>query len=136
MVLVLLISFFVSSENSALDLHIHDTYFVVTNAHVLWVVAIVLLLLWYIYFVLRKILFSKILTWLHIVSTLIGVVVLVILPFLTENVFLPKQRNYYDFNSWEEIGIIYDILALVIFFGQIILIIHFTLGVIKFVLKK
>jgi heme/copper-type cytochrome/quinol oxidase subunit 1 len=51
------------------DIHLHDTYYVIANVHIYWTIALFLLLEWAIYSVAEKFLWTRYLTWLHIVVT-------------------------------------------------------------------
>ena len=133
----LLISFFILKDNNAIDIHLHDTYFVIAHTHVFWLLAILCLFVWILYVITNKILFSKALTWVHVIFTILAMIIFVS-DFYFANIFSNiKPRRYYDFSSWvsfrhasefvKAIGI-----ALILFLsGQIIFVINFIAGIFK-----
>ena len=64
-------SVFFYDRNSTVDLHVLDTYFVIAHAHILWLLAIMASAVWIIYLLTKKILYSKALTWSHVIITLL-----------------------------------------------------------------
>jgi hypothetical protein len=56
--------------DSYIDFHIHDTMVVASLKHILWLVCALLLLEWIIYILVDRILLSKYLTWLHVITTI------------------------------------------------------------------
>jgi hypothetical protein len=73
--LLFIISFFPGGR--VIDVHLHDTMFVITMAYFFWALAIVLVLFWMIYLFTNNILLTKYLTWIHIIATLIVLIVLI-----------------------------------------------------------
>lgn len=130
--LVIIASFAVKG---ALDIHLHDTYLVIAHAHLFWAVALFLLLLAFFYRTLRQLLFSRWLTWIHIVLTLAGLA-LVILPFQYQG-FSGMPRRYYDYSAWETHRSFQEqnqLVALVIlcwFFAQVLFLLHILLGLLR-----
>jgi cytochrome c oxidase subunit I len=130
--LVILVSF---SLNGSIDIHLHDTYFVITQVHLFWAVALLLLLLAFFYRALEQILFSRWLTWLHIVPTLTGLALLVF-PFRYQG-FTDMPRRYYEYSAWEAHQSFQgqnQILSLIIiswFLAQFLFLLHILLGLLR-----
>ena len=135
-ILFLIASLFVS--NQALDIHLHDTYFVLSLSHIVWPIISWLLTFWTLYLLTKHILFSKVLTWLHIILiVLASLFLLAILSFSNDQRITGTQGRYYDFSNWEAIvqsdGLAKAILLMIfaIIPGLFIYIINLTMGVIK-----
>lgn len=88
------ISFFTSSQT--IDIHIHDTYFVIGVFHFYIFIAFVLLFFWLLYLLLKNFLFSNLLTWIHIIAILISISLFAILMYKMPH----QQRAYFDINLW------------------------------------
>ena len=91
--LSLLISALIPTDQT-LDIHVHDTYFVIAHSSLYWVFAIFTYFLWGVYVLARNTLFSNWLTWFHVVITLLTVAFFICLPFFGN---LP---GYIDVSSW------------------------------------
>jgi len=136
-VIFVLTSFFVLKNDSTVDIHFHDTYFVVPFKHVFWFLAILALLVWTLYLLTHKILFSKVLTWTHVTITILTLFLISLTLYHGDNISNMKVRRYYDFSSWNAINA-YDqytktigISLSILIFGQIIYIINFAAGLFK-----
>jgi heme/copper-type cytochrome/quinol oxidase subunit 1 len=132
-----LASFFLLNQNNSVDVHIHDTYFVIAHAHIFWFLAILSLLVWTLYFLTNKFLFSKTLTWAHIIITILTLILFVFTLYFGDSLSNLKPRRYYDHSSLNSFGAadkytkaIGRTLSILIF-GQIIFIINFIAGLFK-----
>ena len=135
--LLVLISFFVLNNNNTVDIHLHDTYFVIVHSHITWLLAIFALFVWTLYFFTNKILYSKVLTWTHIIITILTILLFGLILFFSDSFMNPTPRRYYDYSSWNSfdnyttftkaIGIT----MLVLLFGQFIFVINFIAGLFK-----
>jgi heme/copper-type cytochrome/quinol oxidase subunit 1 len=90
-VLLILLSFF--PNDRTIDIHVHDTVFIIAAPHIYGGLGILLLFFWFIYQIVYKILFSKILVWIHIISTILFFIFLVIISY-AESSSMPRQYNY------------------------------------------
>lgn len=121
--------------NGSLDIHLHDTYFVIAHRHVFLAIAAVLAVFALLYKTLDEVLFSPWLNGIHIISTLI-VVALVLFP-LPQEGFAGMPRRYYDSSAWESqqsFGSLNHAVALAVilcFFGQLLFILHILWGLLR-----
>jgi len=132
-----LISFFVLNQNHVIDIHFHDTFFVIAPTYVFWLLAVLALFIWAPYLVTEKIMFSKVLTWTHVTITMLTLILFAMTLYFGENVSSLQPRHYYDYstsNSFngddkytKPIGILISILL----YGQIIFAINFIAGLSK-----
>lgn len=58
----------------SLDLHIHDTYFIIPTNYFIWTIALIFFLAWGFYKFIDKILWTKKLIWLHVLTTIFVVI--------------------------------------------------------------
>ncbi|MEO6330832.1 MAG: hypothetical protein ABIO55_17990 [Ginsengibacter sp.] len=143
-VLILIASFF--AFDKTLDIHLHDTYFIITMAHSFWIIIILLLIFWTLYLLTKRFLFSKILTWLNVILIVATSVFLVTISFYSNNYYnglAGMPRRYYDYRSWNNFGF-YDNLTkgvlvtiLLLVLGLSIFIVNLIMGLfIKYVGEK
>ena len=85
--------------DSAMDIHMHDTHFVFPLTYLPWTPSIILLIFWLLYLVTKNFLYSKALTWTHILLTIAACIFILTLPYLLTNTyegFAGMPRRYYD----------------------------------------
>jgi heme/copper-type cytochrome/quinol oxidase subunit 1 len=89
------------SGSITLDLHLHDTYLVITLKSLTSFLAISLLVGWLIYVFTIKHLYSKKLSWLHILLTILAVLFFFALPFIADYYEAIEQtpRRYDDLSK-------------------------------------
>src|SRR5688572_4819771 len=134
--MLILISFLIN-QNTTIDIHVHDTYFVIAQAHFLWVFVFILWILWSLYFLTRKVLYSKSLTWIHVIITLLAVLLLLFLMYFSSNIFSLESRRFLDFSSLNSFNrnygtmrwMVYSLFAL--FFGQFLFLINLGVGLVR-----
>ncbi|HYE54987.1 MAG TPA: hypothetical protein VD996_09100 [Chitinophagaceae bacterium] len=114
-IVFVLLSFFANNQNNTLDLHLHDTYYIIATMHVLWALAFLALLTWTLYTVTSGFLYSKVLTWAHVGLTLVT------LLFLTWAVF---------FGNVAYSGTI-AVVAIILLLTQLVFFVNFFGGVFK-----
>ena len=96
---LLVCSFFIPSDR-CIDIHLHDTYVLIAYRHIFWLMVLVLFLLWLLYTLLDKILYSKRLTKVHVWSTLLLIGLLVTLMFSEP---LPGDKQ--DYSKYSNEGV-------------------------------
>ncbi|MFT3679383.1 MAG: hypothetical protein QM791_03870 [Ferruginibacter sp.] len=134
-IILLVISFFLSDQ--ILDIHVHDTYLIISMTHLFWVITILLLIPWILYLSTKHLLFSKTLTWIHIVLAVASSLLLAIVSFYANNYYYGlagMPRRYYDYNSWDQFNNLTKTAGLFIMAtvtGLVIYIINLSTGLIK-----
>ena len=125
--------------NRIIDIHLHDTYFVLQHAFLFWWGVAIFLFLWGICWATKQILYSNKLLWMHVVFTIAAVSMICMLPFLNHPHagLAGTPRRYYDAESAflkvmkEFSGIGFGIVLF--FLSQVILLINLLL---RLFLKK
>jgi cytochrome c oxidase subunit 1 len=140
MALLMFLVSFVDS-NSALDINMHDTYFVIAHAHICWFFSGVLLFLWSMGVLFRRYIWSITLSWVQVILTLISVIAF--LKIVVMGVSLSGvPRRYYAFTefeqqkSWFSTTSVYVFMLLLIVLGQLIFIINVITGFLRKVLRS
>ena len=133
----LLASFFITSQNNSVDIHLHDTYFVIGHTHILWLLAILAFFVWIIYLLTNKTLYSKALTWTHVIITILTLLLFVLTILLGDNFIKPTPRKYYDYSNWNSLDNYtaftkaISITIFVLLLGQLTFVINFFVGLFK-----
>lgn len=100
--LILIASFFAFGQT--VDFHLHDTYFVVDMTFIFWATIILLLFFWAMYLLTKRVLFSKVLTWIHIILVILSSTALLALAYYSDYQGMAgAPRRYYDFSSWDSL---------------------------------
>jgi len=128
--LLLLISFIrkIEMESSALDINIHDTYFVIAHSHFTLLVSVLIAFLGFIYFLSNKL---KIIlnVWLNLIHTLITIFGTLFISYPFTIVLGEQGSRFTDRVAYENAAIVIVILILV---GcQLLLLINLILGILK-----
>ena len=131
---VLVLAAFLLGQDNTVDIHVHDTYFVIAQGYFFILLAFAAWILWILYLLTRKILHSKSLTWIHVIITIL---LLLLLLFLVNFGADPLPRRYLDFNNLFVFNrdhqnrgwIAYSFCALV--FAQITFIVNLMIGIFK-----
>lgn len=127
------------SANIPIDLASHDTYFIVPVTLLIWLPAIISILFWVLYLLTNRFLFSKALTWIHIVLTIICSILILALPFLLTysivDLDAPRRYNDYDgsnrFKFFGSLVSITSIMILILLFGQVTYFVNLIIGLAK-----
>jgi len=136
-ILLIATSFFILKGNNTVDLHYHDTYFVIAHTHVFWLLAIGAFVLWTIYLLTEKRLYSKTLSWLHITITILMLLMLAISLYLKQGQSELTPRRYSEYGDWDSFMNLtrYDkILFIAIAFiliAQLFFVFNFIIGLFK-----
>jgi heme/copper-type cytochrome/quinol oxidase subunit 1 len=133
---LVLISFFLD-QSKTVDIHVHDTYYVIAQGHVFIFFAFIVLVLWFLYLLTKKFLYSKSLTWTHVIITLFPLLFLLFLLNFGSDIINPRPRCYLDYSNWNKFNaynrdmrwISYITIALLL--GQIIFIVNLIIGIVK-----
>ena len=134
--ILFIISFFMWGQS--LDLHLHDTYFVISTIYFIWAFALIFLVVWTIYKLTNKILLTKYLTWLHVVTTLIVLILLMTAGLWFDKLLPPIKREVVSYQTFlddqqRELKVILPI-AIIFIVGQVSWGINLIGGLIKRVL--
>ena len=118
---LLLFIFSFATLGDKFDFHIKDTYIVTATIYSIWLLAIIFWFAWTVYLLLYKILWKKFLTWFHVVTTLLSLVLLLTSSLWFERTATMSRRDSYDYQSFSKINqhnsIIGLILLLTFFIG-------------------
>ncbi len=140
LILINLIFTFLSSfiiKGRTIDIQLHDAYFVIDYSHVFSIISVFVSLLWILYRVLAKYLWSKKLTWIHVLSTFFCLLLLFnVIGFFIDPMLLSPKRSYYSYNESQNYfrmnGVIIITFAVIIlFFSQFLFLINIIVGIIK-----
>ena len=132
-----LTSFFVLNQNNLVDIHLHDTYFVIAHTHIFWFLTVLALFVMTLYLLTNKILYSKTLIWTHVIVTILTLLLVALTLFFGESFMNPTPRRYYDYSNWNsfnnytEFTKAIGITIFVLLFGQVIFIINLIAGLLK-----
>lgn len=118
---LVLASFIFNQGNTTVDIHLHDTYFIIANVQIFWLLAFISLLVWTFYLLTYKKLYSATLAWIHIITTGLTIILLGSILFLSN---IKQQITMYQNNRTMAITTTIMVLLLV----QIIFIVNFLLG--------
>lgn len=133
----LLASVFVLRQNDPVDIHVHDTYYVMAKRHIFWFLAIISLLVWTLYLLVNKILYSHALTWIHVITTILTIALFTVMLFFGGSLNSAGSRPYQDYgnwNSWQVYEPYAKTIATVIgilLIGQVLLVINIIAGLFK-----
>jgi heme/copper-type cytochrome/quinol oxidase subunit 1 len=133
--LSLLISSFLSSKGT-LDIHVHDTYFVIAHFEFNLALAILAFILWAIYMLTRNLPLSSLLTWIHVVLTLLALGLFISLP------LFGYPEKYLDISPWgnfNELNRANEIVAVIIIsftLAQLILVVNIFRGLFRRLRKR
>jgi cytochrome c oxidase subunit I len=137
-VIILIASFFAFDQT--IDIHFNDTYFIIATKLSFWIIVILLLMFWILYLLVKRILFSKVLTWINVILLVVTSTFFVVISFYSNYFYeglAGMPRRYYDYNSWNTLtfynnltkGVLVTILLVIL--GLIIFIINLVIGLVK-----
>jgi heme/copper-type cytochrome/quinol oxidase subunit 1 len=136
--IITLLSIAVINPSAAIDIHTHDSYFIIAIQHIFWLVALVAICFWIMYFIFRKLIFSNNLTWIHVVVTSIALLILLL---LVTGQIGNGFSGYCDINNFELNNILSQHYMLVLITGilllaQLLFALNIFIGAFKFLSKK
>lgn len=135
-IVLILMSFLELNQTTTFDLHLRDTYFVIAGTHIFWLLAILTFFLWTLYLLTSKILYSKTLTWIHVIVTILTLTLFLLILCFGERFLNPLPRRYYDFSQWNSYSAYNSnmkaivISIFVLLSGQIIFVVNLIAGLI------
>lgn len=124
---------FIPSGN-AMDMPVKGASYVLSYTYTLRAIAMLLLLLWILYMVTVQILFSVILTWLHIAMTIVLAALIVFLFFffhLSVGYAPEKDAGIFSFQSGMSLQMAVPLLIMLLLVMQLLYIINLFAGVIR-----
>lgn len=123
-----------------IDVHLHDTYLVIATPYFIWGLALLFLFGWTIYQLMGRVLWTKHLTWFHVVVSLFLLVLLLTVNWWHDKLVPPIKRGY---SSWETLREdqlrerrVFLPLALLFLTSQLAFILNLLGGLIKKVVQK
>lgn len=133
---------FLIDKNQCVDIHVHDTYYVIEFRHIFRILSSLLIFIWILYKLVDSILFSKQLTKVHVYATFLFIGLVISLIYWKD---IPIYKNQFAIISgngfWDYFGILsteikmFAICILVTISFQILLPINILLGLMKRIRK-
>lgn len=120
-----------------IDIHLSDTYYIIALTQIFWLSAIFTLIVWAIYLLTNKLLYSRVLSRTHIFITILTLAAFIFFLYFGTHFFNQTPRRYYDLSIWNSSGSYgnyYIALAIIIGLfvtGQIAFIINILTGLFK-----
>src|SRR5574337_666416 len=129
LVAVILILLALICSKQTIDIHIHDTYYIITFPFVFFWLSVPFFFFWLIYLISRKILLSNILVWAHFCLTVISLsLLLYFLPYRLTNAWT-------SFETYKNFHLITSTTLLAFLLGQTFFLINVIGGSIKALIK-
>ena len=128
-------SFFFKGENNVIDIHLHDTYFIIAHTHIFWLIGLISIISWILYLITNRLMYSKKLIWIHTIITILTLTLIgLALCFIEYKKDTP--RRYSDFSNfnfpfYETTEKAFGVILFILLCGQIFYIANFILGLIK-----
>ncbi len=124
-------------------IHLYDTYFVFEFKQVFWRISLILLILWKLYLLTRRLLFSQALFRIHILSTLICSIIVTFLFFyqnrnITGNAGMPRRYDYEPSSILHELTVskITAIAFLLLVLVQLVYLVNLSVGFYKHTIPR
>ncbi|PVD49374.1 hypothetical protein DC498_25390 [Terrimonas sp.] len=135
LIAILLFVFSFITWGESIDLHLHDTYFVISTIFFIWALGIAFLLVWAIYMLTSKILWKRFLTWVHVLVTIFILIALLAANFWHDKLIPPIKRDFVSFETFQsdterEVKIFLPLVVLFLV-GQLAFLINILVGLTK-----
>lgn len=131
---------FITWNKATLDLHLHDTYFIIPARPLTLVPVFYLLVNWCIYLATNKFLFSRKLIWIHVVCVIVLPYFIYAFPYLIHTNLLTgdRPRRYYDFKEWnyypfqsQATSLLFRCFFLFLLMGQLTYLVNLIMGLFR-----
>ncbi|MBX3242801.1 MAG: hypothetical protein KIT80_03235 [Chitinophagaceae bacterium] len=115
------------------DFHLHDTYFVVSVNYFIWVLSALLIIAWILYKLTDRFLWTKTLTWTHVLATIFLLLSLSTIEFWYDKMLPPVKREVISFqdimDDQKRTGIIAYPIVVIFVLGQAAYIVNLVVGI-------
>ena len=132
-IVLFILSFFMWGQS--LDLHIHDTYFVIATNYFIWTIALLFFVVWGLYKLTYKILWTKKLIWLHVLTTLFAFIILATFDVWHDKIIPPIKREAISvaniFEDQKREKVIALIIGIIFIVGQLSYIVNLIGGIFR-----
>lgn len=132
-IVLFILSFFLWGQS--IDLHIHDTYFIISTNYFIWSIALIFFSGWGLYQFTDKILWTKKLIWIHVLTTLFTFLVLATFEIWHDKILPPIKAETISlediFASQKRERLTAQIIAIIFIAGQLAYIINLVAGIFK-----
>jgi cytochrome c oxidase subunit 1 len=125
----ILIAIVAFASNTTIDIHVHDTYYVIKGRHLLFLLIIPFLFFWMIYSITGKIVFSTSLIWIHFFLTTIPILFLIYFT-----IFNSPNRpltTAWSFETYRVFNYRIRMVILILLSSQVLFLINIMGGIIK-----
>jgi len=133
--IILLITSFIE-WNYYIDIHLHDTYYVLPAPWIYWEGVVIAALLWVVYHLTFRILLQKALTWIHIIVTIISPILLRIWYHFFE-IYSPVPHYYIAGDLYAGASINLVVIILIFFVtAQVLFLVNLIGGAVRALVRK
>ena len=119
----------------SLDIHISDTYFIISETFFIWLIAFISLLYWGSYKLTNKLLASDFLTFIHTLITILFLLIITLAGQWYGKLFSPPENSSFSFDSFRERQRLHSLMALITILifaaGQILYGVNLITGILK-----